>query len=129
MCRHILQAMMYLHSRSIIHRDLKSANILLTECLVPKITDFGTAKLLPSFSNDDIANNSASLKGTPFYMAPELFKRTGHNQAADIWSFGCVALEMLSGKTPWTGISSNFSEIINYIRSGIHPPFPPNLTK
>ena len=62
-------------------------------------------------------------------MAPEILKRTGHNQSADIWSFGCTVIEMLSGKAPWTGISSNFSEIIGYICSGIHPPLPPKISK
>ena len=41
-------------------------------------------------------------------MAPEVLKKTGHNQSADIWSFGCLVIEMLSGKAPWSGISQNF---------------------
>lgn len=81
-----------MHEQSIIHRDLKCANILLTEDLIPKISDFGTAKMIYKKDTDDIAKMSASLKGTPYYMAPEVIKRTGHNQSADIWSFGCLMI-------------------------------------
>ena len=66
----ILQALIYLHHQSIIHRDLKCANILITEDLIPKISDFGTAKIIYRSDNDDIAKMSAALKGTPYYMAP-----------------------------------------------------------
>jgi serine/threonine protein kinase len=88
----ILKALVYLHEQSIIHRDLKCANILITDDLQPKISDFGTAKIIYQKDTDDIAKMSASLKGTPYYMAPEVIKRTGHNQSADIWSFGCMMI-------------------------------------
>lgn len=68
----------------------------------PKISDFGTAKVVINKDQDDIAKLSASLKGTPYYMAPEVLKRIGHNQSADIWSFGCMMIEMLTGKAPWS---------------------------
>jgi mitogen-activated protein kinase kinase kinase len=104
-----LKALAYLHEQNIIHRDLKCANILINEQLEPKISDFGTAKVVYGKDKDDIARLSASLKGTPFYMAPEVVKRTGHNQSADIWSFGCTIIEMLSGKAPWTLSGAKFS--------------------
>ena len=105
----ILQALVYLHSQSIIHRDLKCANVLINENLEPKISDFGTAKVIYRSDTDDIAKMSASLKGTPYYMAPEVIKRTGHNHSADIWSFGCMMIEMLSGKAPWMAMNAKFS--------------------
>lgn len=54
----------------LIHRDLKCANILLTKDSIPKLTDFGTAKMIVDKDQDNIAKLSASLKGTPYYMAP-----------------------------------------------------------
>jgi serine/threonine protein kinase len=62
-------------------------------------------------------------------MAPEVLRRTGHNHSADIWSFGCLIIEMVSGKPPWTVTGAKFSEILGYISSGVHPPFPNNLSK
>ena len=70
MCKPILEALIYVHEQSIMHRDLKCANILLTENLEPKLSDFGTAKIIKTEAKDDIAKLSASLKGTPYYMAP-----------------------------------------------------------
>lgn len=66
----ILRALTYLHEQNIIHRDIKCANILITEQMEPKISDFGTAKVVYGKDKDDIAKMSASLKGTPYYMAP-----------------------------------------------------------
>jgi serine/threonine protein kinase len=62
-------------------------------------------------------------------MAPEILKRTGYNKSADIWSFGCLVIEMLTGKPPWTTLSANFEEIIGLITSNIHPPIPSNISK
>jgi serine/threonine protein kinase len=93
-----------------------------------KISDFGTAKSIKINSNEDIAKLCSSLKGTPYYMAPEILRRTGHNISADIWSLGCLVIEMISGKAPWTALTSNFEEIISYIVSGIHPPFPKTIS-
>jgi serine/threonine protein kinase len=81
-----------LHDQPIVHRDLKCANILIAEDQTLKITDFGTAKYIHIKSNEDIAKLCASLKGTPYFMAPEILKRTGHNSCADIWSFGCTLI-------------------------------------
>ena len=105
----ILKALVYLHDQCIIHRDLKCANILISEKREPKISDFGTAKVVSDTNKDDIAKMSASLKGTPYYMAPQVIKRTGHNQSADIWSLGCMCIQMLSGKAPWTTLGDKFS--------------------
>lgn len=57
-----------------------------------KISDFGTAKAIRISTNEDIARLCNSLKGTPYYMAPEVLKRTGHNISADIWSLGCLVI-------------------------------------
>ncbi len=57
-------------------------------------------------------------------MAPEVLRRTGHTLSADVWGLGCLVIEMLSGKAPWLSLTTDFEEIISYILSGIHPPFP-----
>ena len=111
MVKQILEGLKYLHQEGIIHRDLKGANILVNEDNVAKIADFGTAKLIlnkDSSCRDNIAITSKSLKGTPYWMAPEVLRRTGHNFSADIWSLGCTVLEMLMGVPPWSLVSQNF---------------------
>ena len=71
MTAQILEGLSYLHSKNIVHRDLKCANILVMEDGTLKITDFGTAKHIKnSYLEEDIAKENASLKGTPYYMAP-----------------------------------------------------------
>ena len=57
-----------------------------------------------------------SLKGTPNWMAPEVIERTGHSRSADIWSIGCVVLEMLTGRPPYPGM--NAKEVFIKIASG-----------
>lgn len=108
-CRELLQALKYLHGQGIVHRDLKGANILVDGQGVPKISDFGTARVLErGRAEDNIAGKCRSLKGTPYWMAPEVLKRTGHTFSADIWSLGCTLIEMLTGKPPWSGLSNKF---------------------
>jgi len=70
MMAQVLEGLRYLHRQNIVHRDLKCANILIMEDGTLKITDFGTAKRIEGHSLQDIAKKCASLKGTPYYMAP-----------------------------------------------------------
>ncbi len=84
--------MSYLHDLNIVHRDLKCANILIMEDGTLKISDFGTAKHIKLNSTENVAKMCASLKGTPYYMAPEILRRTGHTISADIWSLGCLVV-------------------------------------
>ena len=108
MVSQILEGLAYLHGQSIVHRDLKSANILKMEDGTLKITDFGTAKALQRKSHEDILSKSASLKGTPYFMAPEILRRKGHDVSADVWSLGCVVIELLTGRAPWTSLTTDF---------------------
>lgn len=97
----ILQALAYLHKQGILHRDLKADNILVDYHGTCKISDFGTVR-----RSADIYNNveNMSLQGSIFWMAPEVMSlsRKGYSAKVDIWSLGCVVLEMLAGRRPWS---------------------------
>ena len=106
----------YLHSRGIVHRDLKCANVLVNNDATIKLSDFGASKRL-SIRDEEDYEKSKSLIGSPYWMAPEVILRQGHGSAADIWSLGCVMLEMLTGKPPWSqpGGKKNVEEILTNI--------------
>eukprot|EP01060_Flectonema_neradi_P018325 TRINITY_DN2512_c3_g1_i1.p1 TRINITY_DN2512_c3_g1~~TRINITY_DN2512_c3_g1_i1.p1 ORF type:complete len:1591 (+),score=233.87 TRINITY_DN2512_c3_g1_i1:104-4876(+) len=93
----ILLGLEFLHSNGICHRDLKPANILLSSDNVCKIGDFGCAIILHNASTPDFAKTN----GTPLYMSPEVLKGLKHNWTVDIWSLGCIVMELLSGGPPF----------------------------
>lgn len=96
-----LQGLAYLHKQGILHRDLKADNLLVDFQGTCKISDFGTVR-----RSDDIYSNveDMSLQGSIFWMAPEVMglSRKGYSAKVDIWSLGCVVLEMLAGRRPWS---------------------------
>ncbi|KAL7421584.1 ATP binding [Cryptotrichosporon argae] len=103
--RQILTGLAYLHEREIIHRDIKGANILVDNKGGCKISDFGISKKVES-SLLVTPGNRASLQGSVFWMAPEVVKQHEVTTAkADIWSVGCVFVEMLTGTHPWPALS------------------------
>lgn len=89
--------MAYVHKIGVIHRDLKPENVLLDENFEPHISDFGTAKLMAS---NEMASHTSSI-GTVVYIAPEVMDKEVYNQSADVWSFGILAHQILTGKDPW----------------------------
>lgn len=92
----IASAMSYLHSQRIIHRDLKSGNILEDDHFYPRIADFGLSK------NLDTSNTSSSgVKGTPSYIPPEVWEGNDWTEAGDVYSFSIVSYEILTGKNPF----------------------------
>lgn len=95
--KEILIALEYLHNQGKIHRDLKSQNILFNKRGDVKLTDFGVSTQLSS--NFSRRNTTV---GTPYWMAPEVIMNNngGHSYKADIWSLGCCAYEMITGKPP-----------------------------
>jgi serine/threonine protein kinase len=108
-----------LHDNGIIHRDLKCANILVSSDGEAKISDLGTSRRLNQFNSSLESNEFTelcmSLKGSPYWMAPEVVKKTGHTLSADIWSIGCLAIEMLTGRPTWAEHGNNPSKILRII--------------
>jgi len=92
----ILTALHYLHHHGIAYRDLKPENILLDKDGFIRLADFGLAKL--GMEND---SSTYSFCGSVDYMAPELLTGAGYGKSADLWSFGCVIFEMLTGLPPF----------------------------
>ena len=106
--RQILTGLSYLHNRDIIHRDIKGANILVDNKGTIKISDFGISKKLEATNILSGANNNKhrpSLQGSVFWMAPEVVKQTSYTRKADIWSLGCLVVEMMTGSHPFPDCS------------------------
>lgn len=106
--RQILMGLSYLHGRDIIHRDIKGANILVDNKGTIKISDFGISKKLEQSNILGNATNNRhrpSLQGSVFWMAPEVVKQTEYTLKADIWSLGCLVVEMMTGNHPFPDCS------------------------
>jgi serine/threonine protein kinase len=96
------------HSRGVIHRDLKPANLIIghgrSNQEVIKVLDFGVAKIIaPDYAESIAATGQGEVFGTPAYMAPEQIGARGNDPRIDIYAFGCIAFEMLTGSPPFVG--------------------------
>ena len=113
----LLRGLHYLHSHRIVHRDIKGGNILVDNNGVCKLADFGASKRL------DLLKNTAeqSLKGTPYWMAPEVIRQAGYGRQADIWSVGCTVIEMATGRPPWSEYKTQVS-VMFHIAVSKEPP-------
>jgi eukaryotic-like serine/threonine-protein kinase len=113
--RQITRALEAAHAQGIVHRDLKPANIKLRPDGTVKVLDFGLAKALEAESRSETASNSPTMMasmpgmiiGTAAYMSPEQARGKAVDEGADIWAFGCVLFEMLTGKRAFAGDSAS----------------------
>lgn len=128
--RQVLEGLKYLHSNGILHRDLKADNLLLEIDGTCKISDFGISKK----SQDIYCNNAEmSMQGTVFWMAPEVIhsivedKKQGYSAKVDIWSLGCVVLEMFAGQRPWSN-EAVVSAIYKIGKTKLAPPIPEDIS-
>nr|XP_031312510.1 mitogen-activated protein kinase kinase kinase 4 isoform X2 [Camelus dromedarius] len=127
--KQIAIAINVLHEHGIVHRDIKGANIFLTSSGLIKLGDFGCSVKLKNNAQTMPGEVNSTL-GTAAYMAPEVITRAkgeGHGRAADIWSLGCVIIEMVTGKRPWHEYEHNF-QIMYKVGMGHKPPIPERLS-
>jgi tRNA A-37 threonylcarbamoyl transferase component Bud32 len=114
--RQIAEALEAAHEKGIVHRDLKPSNIALTADDQVKVLDFGLAKATgaspssgpnlensPTITSPDVMTGAGLILGTAAYMSPEQTKGRVADKRSDVWSFGCVLFEMLSGRRPFHG--------------------------
>ncbi|CDH49786.1 related to ser thr protein kinase [Lichtheimia corymbifera JMRC:FSU:9682] len=121
-CVKILNGLEYLHENSVVHCDLKAANILTTKTGDVKLTDFGVSLNMKIKENTE----DGAISGTPNWMAPEVIELKGATPKSDIWSLGCTIVELATGKPPYANLIA-MSAMFRIVEDDC-PPIPENLS-
>ncbi|KAK8467315.1 hypothetical protein PHAVU_007G016500 [Phaseolus vulgaris] len=115
----ISKGMNYLHQHNIIHRDLKAANLLMDENYIVKVADFGVARVKSQ------SGVMTAETGTYRWMAPEVIEHKPYDHKADVFSFGIVLWELLTGKLPYEYLTP-LQAAIGVVQKGLRPTIPKN---
>ena len=117
----------YLHFNNVIHRDIKSANILVEQDGTCKLADFGASKQLDEAENGQKGKAKGQFDtfcGTVNWMAPETCKGEAQTRFTDIWSLGCTVIEMITGMPPWSELGNQAAVVIAIADCRKPPPLP-----
>ncbi|KAK8871873.1 hypothetical protein M9Y10_007618 [Tritrichomonas musculus] len=117
----IASGMLYLHSHDIIHRDLKPDNILMDDDLNPKISDFNLSKINQSKSSNFQSNQN--VKGTPHYIAPEIWETQRYGKECDVYSFSLIVYEIVTSEIPFSELTNIYQIYSKVVIGGYRPPF------
>ena len=107
----------HIHSHKILHRDVKTMNIFLSDRDEVKVGDLGVAKVL-----GNTMDMAQTMVGTPYYLSPELCEGKRYNDKSDVWSLGCVLYELCTLRHPFD--ASNQGALVIKIIRGKYPPLP-----
>jgi len=119
----ILQGLSFLHSRNIMHRDLKPQNIFIADNgSRVMIGDFGVCKVLQSK-----ADLASTIAGTPYYLSPEIFQGKPYSFKSDIWSLGCILYQLTALRVPYD--AADVKSLSAKVTRGSNPPFPTMYSK
>jgi len=151
---HIIMALQHLHGLSIAHRDIKSANCLIGDRDIIKVADFGSSARSPNMtdhsgleghsrvetemaeeeeaaggaSSEGLGSGMRGMRGTPFFMAPEVIKGSTYGRRSDIWSVGCTVVEMVTGKPPWSELGNHVAAMFRITSDDEPAPSPASLS-
>lgn len=127
----MLVGLSFLHEKKVVHGDLKGANVLVDDSRkTVKLTDFGSAKLVESTVSQSDVN--CVIRGSLAWMAPEVLNNRGIRRKADIWSLGCLVIEMAVGGNPWgtelASLDNNYQALMRIVDPTKSPPVPEDLS-